>query len=274
MITRHFMRTRQLKPGMKLDQTILDRTGRNLVMRGSILDDYVIDSLLRMGIMNVYIQEGEPEPDNIEQMITPEAKKQIERLHKDDPAKVKLSDSVKNRVAEGIQYIYANTESEKLSDTADSIASNLMDAINANNAIAIDISTLKTSDEYTFKHSVDVATMAMIIGKQQCLPDKQIYELGVSGLLHDIGKTKVPASILNKPARLTDEEFAVMKQHSVFGYHMLQECNEFNNDICMAVLQHHEKINGNGYPLGFDAPRITPYARILAVADIYDALVP
>ena len=61
MITRHFMRTRQLKPGMKLDQTILDRTGRNLVMRGSILDDYVIDSLLRMGIMNVYIQEGEPE---------------------------------------------------------------------------------------------------------------------------------------------------------------------------------------------------------------------
>ena len=273
MITRHFMRTRQVKPGMKLDQTILDRTGRNLVMRGSILDDYVIDSLLRMGIMNVYIQEGEPEPDNIEQMITPEAKKQIERLHKDDPAKVKLSDSVKNRVAEGIQYIYANTESEKLSDTADSIASNLMDAINANNAIAIDISTLKTSDEYTFKHSVDVATMAMIIGKQQCLPDKQIYELGVSGLLHDIGKTKVPASILNKPARLTDEEFAVMKQHSVFGYHMLQECNEFNNDICMAVLQHHEKINGNGYPLGFDAPRITPYARILAVADIYDALV-
>ena len=252
MITRHFMRTRQLKPGMKLDQTILDRTGRNLVMRGSILDDYVIDSLLRMGIMNVYIQEGEPEPDNIEQMITPEAKKHIERLHKDDPAKVKLSDSVKNRVAEGIQYIYANTESEKLSDTADSIASNLMDAINANNAIAIDISTLKTSDEYT---------------------DKQIYELGVSGLLHDIGKTKVPASILNKPARLTDEEFAVMKQHSVFGYHMLQECNEFNNDICMAVLQHHEKINGNGYPLGFDAPRITPYARILAVADIYDALV-
>ena len=267
MITRHFMRTRQLKPGMKLDQTILDRTGRNLVMRGSILDDYVIDSLLRMGIMNVYIQEGEPEPDNIEQMITPEAKKHIERLHKDDPAKVKLS------VAEGIQYIYANTESEKLSDTADSIASNLMDAINANNAIAIDISTLKTSDEYTFKHSVDVATMAMIIGKQQCLPDKQIYELGVSGLLHDIGKTKVPASILNKPARLTDEEFAVMKQHSVFGYHMLQERNEFNNDICMAVLQHHEKINGNGYPLGFDAPRITPYARILAVADIYDALV-
>ena len=106
MITRHFMRTRQLKPGMKLDQTILDRTGRNLVMRGSILDDYVIDSLLRMGIMNVYIQEGEPEPDNIEQMITPEAKKHIERLHKDDPAKVKLSDSVKNRVAEGIQYIY------------------------------------------------------------------------------------------------------------------------------------------------------------------------
>ena len=74
-----------------------------------------------------------------------------------------------------------------------------MTAIDKNNAIAIDINALKTSDEYTFKHSVDVATIAMILGKQQGLSQKQIYELGVAGLLHDISKTKVPISILNKP---------------------------------------------------------------------------
>lgn len=74
--------------------------------------------------------------------------------------------------------------------------------------------------------------------------------------LHDIGKTKVPLSILNKPGRLTDEEFSIMKKHSVFGYHMIKERNEFNEEICMAVLQHHEKLNGSGYPLGFPPERL------------------
>lgn len=148
-----------------------------------------------------------------------------------------------------------------------------MTAIDKNNAIAIDINALKTSDEYTFKHSVDVATIAMILGKQQGLSQKQIYELGVAGLLHDIGKTKVPISILNKPDKLTNEEFEIIKKHSVFGYNMLQEHNDFNNEICMAVLQHHEKLNGKGYPLGFPKEKITRYAKILAVSDIYDALV-
>lgn len=273
MITRRLMRTRQLKTGMKIDQSIVDRTGRNLVMRGSILDEYIIASLLKMGIMTVYIQEGEESPDDIEKMISPKAQKQIERLHTDDRSKVELSASVRNRVAEGIQFIYANTESEQLADATNNIAKSLMDAIASNNAIAIDINALKTSDEYTFKHSVDVATLSMILGKKQGLTSKQIYEIGVSGLLHDIGKTKVPNEILNKPARLTNEEFAVMKQHSIFGYRMLRENNEFNDNICMAVLQHHEKANGTGYPLGFKRNKITPYAKLLAISDIYDALV-
>ncbi len=273
MITRRLMRTRQLKPGMKIDQAVVDRAGRNLVHKGSILDNYVIDSLLKMGVMMVYIQTGEESDEDIEKSISPEAKKQIERLHTDDKAKVELSDSVKSRVAEGIQYIYANAESDQLADTTNNIASSLMDAINDNDAIAVDISALKTSDEYTFKHSVDVATMSMVLAKQQGLSQKQIYEIGVAGLLHDIGKTKIPIEILNKPARLTDEEFAVMKQHPVFGYRMIKDKKDFSNDICMAVLQHHEKMNSKGYPVGFPSDKITQYSRILTIADIYDALV-
>lgn len=274
MIKRRYMRTRQLKPGMKIDQSIVDHTGRSLVIKGSVLDEYVIDSLLKKGIMSVYIQVGtDDEQENKTPYITPQAKKKIELLHTSDPSKVNLSDSVKCRVAEGIQFIYTNTESEKLASAANSITSNLMMAIDSNDAIAIDINALKTSDEYTFKHSVDVATISMILGKQQGMTHKQIYELGISGLLHDIGKTKVPLSILNKPGRLTDEEFSIMKKHSVFGYHMIKERNEFNEEICMAVLQHHEKLNGSGYPLGFPPEKITTYARILSVSDIYDALV-
>ena len=273
MITRRLVRTRQLKPGMKMDQSVVDRSGRNLVHKGSVLDDYVIDSLLKMGVMMVYIQTGEESDEDIEKSISPQAKKQIERLRTDDRSKVELSDSVKTRVAEGIQYIYANAESDQLADATNNIASNLMNAINSNDAVAIDINALKTSDEYTFKHSVDVATMSMVLARQQNLSDKQIYEIGVAGLLHDIGKTKIPLEILNKPARLTDEEFAVMKQHPVFGYRMIKDKDEFSNDISMAVLQHHEKMNSKGYPVGFPQDKITKYARILTVADIYDALV-
>lgn len=273
MITRRLVRTRQLQPGMKIDQAVVDKSGRNLVQRGSILDNYVIDSLLKMGVMMVYIQSGEETSGDIEKSISPQARKQIERLHTDDRSKVELSDSVKTRVAEGIQFIYSNTESKELADTTNNIASNLMNAINSTDAIAVDISALKTSDEYTFKHSVDVATMSMVLAKQQGLSQKQIYEIGVAGLLHDIGKTKIPLDILNKPARLTDEEFAVMKQHPVFGYRMIKGRDEFSNEICMAVLQHHEKMNSKGYPVGFPSDKITQYARILTIADIYDALV-
>lgn len=273
MITRRLVRTRQLQPGMKIDQAVVDKSGRNLVQRGSILDNYVIDSLLKMGVMMVYIQSGEETAGDIEKSISPQARKQIERLHTDDRFKVELSDSVKTRVAEGIQFIYSNTESKELADATNNIASNLMNAINSTDAIAVDISALKTSDEYTFKHSVDVATMSMVLAKQQGLSQKQIYEIGVAGLLHDIGKTKIPLDILNKPARLTDEEFAVMKQHPVFGYRMIKDRDEFSNEICMAVLQHHEKMNSKGYPVGFPSDKITQYARILTIADIYDALV-
>ena len=273
MITRRLVRTRQLQPGMKIDQAVVDKSGRNLVQRGSILDNYVIDSLLKMGVMMVYIQSGEETAGDIEKSISPQARKQIERLHTDDRSKVELSDSVKTRVAEGIQFIYSNTESKELADTTNNIASNLMNAINSTDAIAVDISALKTSDEYTFKHSVDVATMSMVLAKQQGLSQKQIYEIGVAGLLHDIGKTKISLDILNKPARLTDEEFAVMKQHPVFGYRMIKDRDEFSNEICMAVLQHHEKMISKGYPVGFPSDKITQYARILTIADIYDALV-
>lgn len=93
--------------------------------------------------------------------------------------------------------------------------------------MAVDISALKTSDEYTFKHSVDVATISMIIARNLGMSSKDVYNIGIAGLLHDMGKSKIPSEILNKPARLTDEEFAIMKQHSELGYNILKEKKNF-----------------------------------------------
>lgn len=272
---RKFMRTRQLKPGMKLDHPVVDRLGRSLVARGATLDEYMIDSMLKMGIMSVYIQEGgtEEETPKEEIPICEEAQRNIEKLHTEDRSKVTLSASVRARVAEGIQFVYNNTDSGELTSATASIADDLMGAINDNDAIAIDISALKTSDEYTFKHSVDVATIAMIIAKQQGCSQKEIHEIGVTGLLHDVGKTKVPLEVLNKPGRLDDAEFAIMKQHSVFGYQIIKDRPEVSPAICLGVLQHHEKTNGKGYPMGVSEDKLSPYAKILSVADIYDALV-
>lgn len=265
------MRTRQLQPGMKVDHPVVDRIGRVLVARGAELDRYMIDSMIKMGIMDVYIQEGEDDTGEVE--ISPAAQKNIERLHKEDRAKVNLSDSVRKRVAEGIQTVYNNVDSGELAGASDVIATDLMDAIEQNDAMALDISALKTSDEYTFKHSVDVATISMVIAKKYGMNEKQIHAIGIAGLLHDVGKSKIPNEVLNKAGKLTDEEFAIMREHPVLGYRILMDKRDISEEIAQGVLQHHEKINGKGYPLGLKGEQISPYAKIISVADIYDALV-
>ena len=276
MVRRYFVATRLLESGMQIDQSIIDGTKRVLIERGVILDDYLIDGLRKLGISGVYIKEGvedEPLHTSDDKSVAPSTMKKIEKLNVPDRNKVSISESVRERVAEGISFLYSNTDSEQLADATKDIANELMKAIDDNDAIAVDISELKVSDEYTFKHSVDVATMSMIIAKKLGLPKEQIYDIGIAGLLHDIGKSKIPNEVLNKPGRLTDEEFEVMKQHSVYGYRILQEKKDIKEEIKMAVLQHHEKTNAKGYPMGVEGEKICPFAKIISVADIYDALV-
>lgn len=275
MVRRYFVPTRLLQEGMKIDQSIVDGTNRVLIARGAELDEFMIRGLRKVGISGVYIREGEEEmmESSADEPVAQETLETIEKLKVQDRKSVSISESVRARVAEGVSYLYSNTDSETLADATKDIANDLMKAIDENDAIAVDISTLKVSDEYTFKHSVDVATMSMIVAKKLGMSHEEIYDIGIAGLLHDIGKSKIPNEILNKPGRLTDEEFDIMKQHSVFGYRILQEKKDIKESIKMAVLQHHEKINGNGYPLGVGVAQITPFAKILSVVDIYDALV-
>lgn len=274
MSRRQFTKTRQLKPGMVIDQSVVDRAGRALIVKGATLDDFQIDGLLRLGVLGIYTRDGEDDEEDVSSIQIPESvQKVIEKERVEDRSKLKISEDVKKRVGQGIQYLYNNSETENFTETANNIAGELQDAIEANEAIAVDIGALKVSDEYTFKHSVDVAAMAMIIGKKYGLSDWEVRGIGISGLLHDVGKSKIPNEILNKPARLTDEEFSIMKYHTIYGYRILLEKNDFSEAIMMGVLQHHEKINGGGYPLGITGDKMHSYAKIISLADIYDALV-
>lgn len=275
MIKRYYVSVSKLQEGMRIDQAIIDRLDRTLIARGAILDAYTIEGLKRHGIRGVYIREGEEdeEPEPQEEPISDFVRRNIETYRTEDPVKVHLSEIVKKRVSEGIQFLYNNADSKQFTEASVKIATDLLNAIDSNSALAVDISTLKTSDEYTFKHSVDVATMAMIIARRLGMSEKQVHDIGIAGLLHDMGKSKVPLEILNKPARLSDHEFAVMKKHSEWGYEILQSKNDFNQEISLAVLQHHEKMNGCGYPYGLKADQITDFAKILSIVDVYDALV-
>lgn len=273
MVRRKYISTRALKNGMVIDQAIVDRTGRILIARKTILDDFLIEALHKLGIPGVYTREGEEDPEEAAVEAAPEVKEKIEKLKVADRARVNLSESVKKRVTEGVRYLYSNTASTDLTDTAAKVTENLLDSIIANDAVALNIDALKVSDEYTFKHSVDVATISMLIAKKSNLPETDIQKIGMAGLLHDLGKSQIPNEVLNKAGKLTEEEFAIMKNHSVYGYRILKERDDIPKEVLMGVLQHHEKINGKGYPMGVGGEQITTYAKILSIADIYDALV-
>lgn len=274
MQKRKFISTRTLKAGMKIDQAIVDQTGRHLIKRGARLDDFQIEYLQGQGIGGIYIVEGEADPEDLAAIQIPEhTQKVIEKTRVPDRSKVILTEDVKKRVGEGVQYVFANPDAEGFTEAAENISSVLMDTIMSDDAVAVDINMLKVSDEYTFRHSVDVATIAMIIGRKYGLNREQIREIGTAGLLHDVGKSKIPNEVLNKPSQLTDEEFEQMKMHSTFGYRILQEKGTFSKGILLGVLQHHEKVSGDGYPIGLKEDQIHTYAKIISVADIYDALV-
>ena len=196
MIKRFYVPTSKLEEGMQIDQVIKDRLDRTLIARGSALDAYLIEGLKKRGIHGVYIKTGEEDPEEKpeEETLTPFVRNKIEKYRTEDPRKVYLSESVKKRVSEGIQYLYNNSDSPEFTNTSAKITNDLIHAIDHNDALAVDISALKTSDEYTFKHSVDVATISMIIARNLGMSSKDVYNIGIAGLLHDMGKSKIPVS--------------------------------------------------------------------------------
>ncbi len=259
----------RLKDGMIVGKSIEDRLGRHLIESGTIVNKYAIAELSNYGIKTVLIRVEK----RTNSRLSPAAEYAIKELRRPDPATVILGTTVKKRISEGIELIYQNPDKHEIAETASSITDELVKAIENNDAVALNINALKCSDEYTFKHSVDVATISMVIAKRQGRSRKEIFEIGMAGLLHDIGKTKVPPEILNKPARLTPEEFDVMKKHSSFSYEIVSDNEEIPVDVKLGMLQHHEKMDGSGYPYGATGDHIHPYAKIITVADIYDALV-
>ena len=136
----------------------------------------------------------------------------------------------------------------------------------------LQLTGIRDIDNYTFLHSVDVCIYSIIIGKKLGYGKEPLMTLGMGAILHDIGKCKVPVEILQKPDRLTDEEFHTMKLHTVYGYEIIKNSYQLSTKIANIAFQHHEKWDGSGYPMGISQIDIDPLSRIVALADVYDAL--
>jgi putative nucleotidyltransferase with HDIG domain len=131
--------------------------------------------------------------------------------------------------------------------------------------------TVETRDPYTAGHQRRVSILARTIARQMGLSEDQVQGIGLAGIVHDIGKIYVPAEILSKPGRLNEIEFELIKTHPEVGYNILKDI-EFPWPIAQIVLQHHERLNGSGYPAGLSKEAILPEARIISVADVVEAM--
>jgi putative nucleotidyltransferase with HDIG domain len=145
-------------------------------------------------------------------------------------------------------------------------------SVSRNSGALISLARLKSSDDYTYMHSVAVCALMISLGHQLGLSADETRQAGLAGLLHDIGKMSISSDILNKPGKLTDEEFISIKKHSQAGYDILRGVDGIGNAALDVSLHHHEKIDGSGYPFNLKGNQISLLAKMGAVCDVYDAM--
>lgn len=148
----------------------------------------------------------------------------------------------------------------------------ITDSVTRNPGALISLARLKTADDYTYMHSVAVCAMMVALAKQLGLDEAQTRSAGLAGLMHDLGKATMPMDVLNKPGKLTDAEFSIIKTHPEEGYRLLQGGKDVDPMVLEVCLHHHEKTDGSGYPNGLKGDEISLFAKMGAVCDVYDAI--
>ncbi|WHH61351.1 HD-GYP domain-containing protein [Petroclostridium sp. X23] len=243
--------------GDVLAEDIINDNGVTLVARHTVVNSYIKDRLSEIGISSVWLYKPDVLTDN---------QKCEERFNQ-------FKESYKESVLAARQIlqeisINGTVNYHKLETISKTIHQNIIQSGHIIKCLA----EVRDVDEYTYTHCVNVAFYSMLIAKWLNLSETKIQEVIQAGLLHDIGKVKVPCEILNKISKFTSEEFEVMKKHSDYGYEMIKGIVNINENIKNAIIQHHERIDGSGYPKGLMGDSIEIYAKIVAVADVYDAM--
>lgn len=155
---------------------------------------------------------------------------------------------------------------------AEALVEEINQSIVRNPNALLSLTRLKNADEYTYLHSVAVCMLMIALAKQLDLDETQVQQAGMAGLLHDVGKMAIPNEVLNKSQKLSDHEFALIKQHPQRGWEILKACYQVEETVLDVCLHHHERVDGRGYPDKLSGDQLSLFARMGAVCDVYDAI--
>lgn len=252
-----------------LGKDIYSCDGRCLLRAGIVLTDDILIKIRDFKIFSLYIID-EYSSAEIEDIIKPELRQKSISVIKETFSDIERIASVHKFEKRTISE-YTNQE-QKYFNSINEIAEELLESVLSNKNILLSLVDIKSMDNYTYSHSVNVAVISIIIGISLNLSKRKLTYLCIGALVHDIGKSFIPKEILKKPGKLTPEEFEIMKCHSIYGYDFLKKSFSLSSYIKLIVLQHHERFDGLGYPKGIIGNKINYLARIVSIADVYDAL--
>ncbi len=243
----------QLTPGMIVGRSIVDASGRMLLAGGQVLSQQYILRIQDLDIPTIYIDDQlgiEDSPSPVSSATVSKATTYLKQSYQQCVQTGKIN----------ISAIKAQVD-------------NIIDELVANGDLLVGMADLKSYDEYTYQHSVNVCVLAVMMGVSKGYNRFQLQTLGVGAILHDIGKINVPVEILNQPGSLSDEDFNIIKQHPWHGFKIIKDSGGIALLSAHVALQHHEHLDGKGYPRGLNAAKIHEYGQITGVADMFDALV-
>lgn len=182
--------------------------------------------------------------------------------------------NILKRSKETVMSLFAEARMGNAINTSEcgALVNEVVESVDRNAEALISLCRLKTADEYTYIHSVSVCALMVSVGGQLGLDDATCRDAGMAGLLHDVGKAAMPQEIINKPGKLTDAEFTIIKSHPLKGYEMLLESGVENERVLDVCRHHHERMDGAGYPDRLPPENISLIARMSAVCDVYDAI--
>ena len=256
---------KELVKGMVLERDIFisEHNRKLLLAKDTILTSRQIELLKIHGVKSVYVA-GEKEPERI--FATPPS----------PTIPHQLRDSILQNLAELFDFFRQDEQDKdkvlRMFRQLDALVDQLVLYLQMDKNSQVHIADIKSYDEYTYHHSLSVAVLAIAIGQALKLEERQLHVLGKCAIMHDIGKVAIPMDILDKPSHLNKIELSIIKRHALQGYHCLKKYHENDHELLSAVLFHHERYDGNGYPYGLKEDKIPLFSRIIAVADVYDAL--